>query len=65
MATNFGPEASGQGTNRGSDGPGDGAFWHAQEGWGAIEAADRAGLGFAHWSKVRVDRALVAGEPVE
>jgi len=44
------------------------AFWHGDEGWGAIAADDRPGVGFAHFSHVRgVEgyRELFAGEPVE
>jgi cold shock CspA family protein len=42
------------------------AFWHDGEGWGAIEAPDRAGRGFAHFSHIRgVSRALFPGEQVE
>jgi cold shock CspA family protein len=43
-------------------------FWHSDEGWGAIEAADRAGTGFVHFSNIRgVEgyRELSAGAPVE
>lgn len=29
------------------------AFWHSDEGWGAIAAPDRSGVGFAHFSNVR------------
>ena len=44
------------------------AFWHTEEGWGAIEAPDRAGLGFVHYSHLersQWQRALIAGERVE
>ena len=29
------------------------AFWHGDEGWGAIRAPDRPGVGFAHFSHIR------------
>ena len=44
------------------------AFWHGDEGWGAISAPDRPGVGFAHFSHIRgVDgyRELFRDEEVE
>ncbi len=29
------------------------AFWHGDEGWGAVRAPDRPGVGFAHFSHLR------------
>jgi cold shock CspA family protein len=29
------------------------AFWHTEEGWGAIRCPHRAGVGFAHFSHIR------------
>lgn len=29
------------------------AYWHADEGWGAIRCAARPGVGFAHFSHIR------------
>ncbi len=29
------------------------AFWHNEEGWGAITAPDRPGVDFVHFSNVR------------
>jgi cold shock CspA family protein len=29
------------------------AFWHSEDGWGAITAPDRRGIGFVHFSNVR------------
>jgi cold shock CspA family protein len=29
------------------------AFWHSEEGWGAVRTPDRPGLGFAHFSHIR------------
>ena len=43
------------------------AFWHDDEGWGAIRADGRPGVGFAHFSNIRgVDgyREMFVGEPV-
>lgn len=28
-------------------------FWHGEDGWGAIRAPDRQGIGFVHFSHVR------------
>jgi len=44
------------------------AFWHADEGWGAVESPDRAGVGFVHFSNIQgVEgyRELIPGSPVE
>ncbi len=44
------------------------AFWHSEDGWGAIEDATRPGLGFVHFSQIRGlkgYRELVAGNQVE
>jgi len=44
------------------------AFWHGDEGWGAIKAPDRSGVGFVHFSHIRdVEgyRELFADEQVE
>lgn len=44
------------------------AFWHGDDGWGAIKAPDRGGVGFAHFSHIRgVEgyRELFPGEAVE
>jgi cold shock CspA family protein len=44
------------------------AFWHNEDGWGAITAPDRPGLGFVHFSNlqgVEGYRDLVPGESVE
>jgi cold shock CspA family protein len=44
------------------------AFWHDEEGWGAITAPDRPGVGFVHFSNIRgIDgyRDLVPGSSVE
>jgi cold shock CspA family protein len=44
------------------------AFWHGEDGWGAVKASDRAGVGFVHFSKIRgIDgyRELTAGDSVE
>jgi cold shock CspA family protein len=44
------------------------AFWRHEEGWGGIEAPDRPGVGFAHFSQVRGVqgyRYLLPGEAVE
>jgi cold shock CspA family protein len=44
------------------------AFWHSSDGWGAISAPDRLGLGFVHFSNVRgIEgyRELRPGSPVE
>jgi cold shock CspA family protein len=44
------------------------AFWHAEEGWGAVEVPGRPGVGFAHFSHIRgIDgyRELYTGQPVE
>jgi cold shock CspA family protein len=29
------------------------AFWHSDEGWGAIRTPDRPGLGFVHFAQIR------------
>ncbi len=29
------------------------AFWYGDEGWGAVTAPDRPGVGFAHFSHIR------------
>lgn len=29
------------------------AFWHSDEGWGAVRTPDRPGVGFAHFSQIR------------
>lgn len=44
------------------------AFWHTEEGWGAVRTPDRAGVGFAHSSHIREMegyRELHQGEAVE
>ena len=44
------------------------AFWHSDDGWGAISAPDRSGLGFVHFSQIRgIEgyRELTPGGPVE
>jgi cold shock CspA family protein len=43
------------------------AFWHAEDGWGAVEAPGHAGLGFVHFRDVagKGYRYLVPGERVE
>ncbi len=44
------------------------AFWHDEEGWGAITAPDRPGVGFVHFSNITgIDgyRDLVPGSSVE
>lgn len=43
------------------------AFWHAEEGWGGIEAPDHPGTGFVHFSQVRMEgyRQLLPGQTVE
>jgi cold shock CspA family protein len=44
------------------------AFWHSEEGWGAITAPEQTGLGFVHFSHMRdVEgyRGLAQGEQVE
>lgn len=44
------------------------AFWHGEEGWGAIKVEDRRGVGFAHFSHIRwVEgyRELSAGAKVD
>lgn len=44
------------------------AFWHAEEGWGAVEVPGREGVGFTHFSQivgVSGYRELLPGEPVE
>lgn len=44
------------------------AFWHRDEGWGAIEDPGRPGLGFVHFSFIRDMpgyRELTAGQVVE
>lgn len=43
-------------------------FWKPEEGWGAVVAADRAGLGFVHFSNIEgVEgyRMLSEGQVVE
>ena len=43
------------------------AFWHDEEGWGAITAPDRPGVGFVHFSNIRgIDgyRDLVPGSSI-
>jgi cold shock CspA family protein len=46
---------------------GDVAFWHREEGWGAITASDRPGLGFVHFADIRGAgfRELIPGTSVE
>jgi cold shock CspA family protein len=44
------------------------AFWHRADGWGAIRAVDRPGIGFVHFSHLRgvtgyID--LIRGQDVE
>jgi cold shock CspA family protein len=29
------------------------AFWHTEEGWGAVRTPDRPGIGFVHFSHIR------------
>ena len=29
------------------------AFWHSDEGWGAVRTPDRPGVGFTHFSQIR------------
>jgi cold shock CspA family protein len=29
------------------------AFWHSEDGWGAVRTPDRPGIGFAHFSHIR------------
>jgi cold shock CspA family protein len=44
------------------------AFWHSEEGWGAVKASDRSGVGFVHFSQIRGMqgyRELVPGNSVE
>lgn len=44
------------------------AFWHQNEGWGAVRTANRSGVGFVHFSVIRGVsglRALIPGEAVE
>ena len=44
------------------------AFWHSEEGWGAVRVPGRAGVGFCHFAQiVGVDgyRELFEGEPVD
>ena len=44
------------------------AFWHTEEGWGAVRSPDRPGIGFAHFSHitgVEGYRELREGEVVE
>ena len=44
------------------------ASWHSDEGWGAISAPERSGLGFVHFSQIRgIEgyRELTPGGPVE
>ena len=44
------------------------AFWHTEEGWGAVTASGRPGLGFVHFSEIRDMpgfRELVPGQEVE
>src|SRR5262245_62068583 len=44
------------------------AFWHAEEGWGAVRTPDRFGVGFAHFSHITgMDgyRELHKGQAVE
>ena len=44
------------------------AFWHSEDGWGAITSPERSGLGFAHFSHIQdVDgfRDVVQGQVVE
>jgi cold shock CspA family protein len=44
------------------------AFWHSEEGWGAVQTPERQGVGFAHFSHIRGVqgyRELNVGEPVE
>lgn len=44
------------------------AFWHSDEGWGAVATPDRPGVGFVHFSGVRgVEgyRELIPGSAVE
>jgi CspA family cold shock protein len=43
------------------------AFWHDEEGWGAIQTPDREGVGFVLFADVRVPgyRTLVPGERVD
>jgi cold shock CspA family protein len=43
------------------------AFWHGEDGWGAITTTDRHGLGFVHHSSIRVEghRELLPGRSVE
>jgi cold shock protein len=42
-------------------------FWRSDQGWGAISAPDRLGLGFVHFSNVRGEgfRELIPGSSVE
>ena len=46
-------------------------FWHAEEGWGAVEVPGRSGIGFAHFAHfshiqgMSGYRELLPGEPVE
>jgi cold shock CspA family protein len=44
------------------------AFWHGDEGWGAIKAPDRPGLGFVHFMHIQgVEgyRELMPGQDIE
>lgn len=43
------------------------SFWHEEEGWGGIEAPEHPGIGFAHFSAVRMEgyRVLAPGQAVE
>ncbi|HEY1832759.1 MAG TPA: hypothetical protein VGG38_21150 [Acidimicrobiales bacterium] len=44
------------------------AFWHGEDGWGAIEDRTRPGLGFIHYFQIRGIkryRELVPGNQVE
>ncbi len=43
------------------------AFWHGEDGWGAISAPGRPGVGFVHFSHVRTQgyRELFVGEEVD
>src|SRR5581483_1158925 len=70
MARNFACSGSrhGQPPNLGAVAQGVVAFWHSEDGWGAIQAPEHPVLGFAHFSHVRgVEgyRELVAGGAVE
>jgi cold shock CspA family protein len=43
------------------------AFWHSEEGWGAVATPARPGVGFVHFSNVRGEgfRELIPGSSVE